>query len=184
MSARYVTTRRLSALQATLSPRDIAILATVRQLRLVTGRQLERLHFTDVSQRRAAYVLASLVRRRLLVPLPRTVGGVQAGSAGFVYALDVAGLRLATPRPRSRAQRPWSLGMPFLAHTLAITEVYARLVEAERKGLLQLVSFTTEPTCWRSFSGPGGARVVLKPDAYLATRLGRFEDRWFVEVDR
>jgi hypothetical protein len=34
------------------------------------------------------------------------------------------------------------------------------------------------------FVGPGGVRVTLKPDALVVTRLGKYEDRWLVEVDR
>lgn len=112
------------------------------------------------------------------------VGGVRAGSAGFVYRLDVAGQRLVNRESDRRPQRPWNVGTMFLAHTLAVTELYVRLVEADRAGELELVDFATEPRCWRSFSGIGGARTVLKPDALISLRLGRFEDRWFVEVDR
>jgi hypothetical protein len=182
MSRRYFSTRRLAELEATLSPRDWAILATISRLRLATGRQIQRLYFAGLTRRRAQQALASLVARGALARLPRTVGGIRAGSAGHVYTLDTAGLRLVT-RATDRRPRTWNVGLPFLAHSLAVTELYVRLVEADRAGLLELREFAAEPAAWRSFSGPYG-RAALKPDAHLVTRLGEFEDQWFVEVDR
>ena len=183
MSGAYVTASRLVQLARSLTAREQAVLSTVARMRLVTGGQLRRLHFTDVSRRQTRAVLTSLTDRRLLARLPRAVGGVRAGSAGFVYALDIAGQRLASPGGRRR-HRPWTPGVAFLAHTLEITEVYVRLVEAVRAGRLVLEDFATEPACWRSFHGPGGVQLVLKPDAAVTVRLGGFVDRWFVEVDR
>src|SRR2546429_3192581 len=128
MSRRYLSTNRLAVLEATLSPRDWAILATLSRLRLATGRQLERLYFVGLTRRRAQQALASLVARGTLARLPRTVGGVRAGSAGHVYTLDAAGLRLVT-KTTGRRPRAWNVGLPFLAHSLAVTELYVRLVE-------------------------------------------------------
>lgn len=180
----YLTDRRLAEVERSLTPRDWAILATLGRVRLASARQLERLYFTDVTRRRSRQVLASLVDRHILVRLPRVVGGVRAGSAGFVYILGGAGQRLSAMSEGRRLPRPWSVGAPFLAHSLAVTEVYVRLVEADRAGLVELRDFMGEPGAWRSFSGPGGARIVLKPDAAVTTRLGPYEDCWFLEVDR
>jgi hypothetical protein len=44
--------------------------------------------------------------------------------------------------------------------------------------------FATEPDCWRQFSGPGGRRLVLKPDAFIVWTSNEFEDRYFIELDR
>jgi hypothetical protein len=55
---------------------------------------------------------------------------------------------------------------------------------AERAGTFERMTFTAEPACWRTFFGPGGGRLTLKPDAYVRLQLGRYEDHWFVEVDR
>ena len=111
-----------------------------------------------------------MVTRRLLLRLPRIMGGARAGSAGFVYGLDTAGARLTAPGDRRR--QPWNVGLPFLAHSLAVTELYVRLVEAHRLGTFELASFTGEPACWRSFSGPGGGRVTLQPDASVTVDKG------------
>jgi Replication-relaxation len=178
----YVTRRHLEQLERSLSERDRAILVTLRRVRAARSDQLERLHAADVTLRQARQCLRSLADRRLVGRLPRRVGGVRAGSAGFVYTLDVAGQRLVAPG--KRAQVAWPVGSLFLDHTLAVTELYVRLVEAERAGRLRLASFAAEPATWRSFVGPGGGRVVLKPDAEVTVAIGRYEDRWFVEVDR
>lgn len=183
MSRRYVTAARLAELKRSLSMRDRAVITTLARVRVATSTQLERLHFSDVTRRQARSVLASLTDRRLLARLPRRIGGLRAGSAGFVYALDVAGQHLCSPGQR-RPQRPWNVGLPFLRHALCVTELYVRLLEAERAGLLQMADFVTEPRCWRRFPGHGGGRATLKPDAVTTLKLGGYEDRWFLEVDR
>jgi hypothetical protein len=61
--------------------------------------------------------------------------------------------------------------------------LYVQLVEADRAGRLHLADFATEPACWRHFNGPGGARLVVKPDAAVLLVLGRYEDRWWLEAD-
>jgi hypothetical protein len=126
-----------------------------------------------------------MTQARLIARLPRPVGGVRAGSAGYVYVLDVAGQRLTTVGGR-RVQRPWPVGTAFLAHSMAVTELFVGLMQAERHGVaeVRLGEFRTEPVCWRSFAGPGGGRETLKPDAEVTLGLGRYEDRWFIEVDR
>lgn len=183
MRRSYVTAGRLVELERGITDRDQAVLDTLGRVRLATSGQLERLHFPDVSVRRCRQVLVSLVQRQLIARLPRVIGGVRAGSAGHVYSLDVAGARLVHPG-LARPQRPWSVGLSFLKHALAVTELYVRLVECKRSGDLKLLDFTTEPGCWRSFYGPGGGRLVLKPDAAVTVQLGPYEDRWFVELDR
>src|SRR6266540_2231394 len=113
MRDRYLTRQLLAELEASLTDRDRAVLGTLRRVRVATSVQLERLHFTDVIRRRARQLLARMVRRRLLARLPRVVGGVRAGSTGYVYTLDVAGTRIITGEQR---RRPWNVGYAFLAH--------------------------------------------------------------------
>jgi hypothetical protein len=177
----YVTTRRLYDLASWLGPRDWTVLATLRRVRLASARQLERLCYADVSPRRARQSLARLTERGVLARLPRLVGGRYAGSAGYVYSLDIAGYRLINPGRIPR--RPNDPGGRFLAHSLNVTELYARLIEADRTDVLDLRDFVAEPQCWRPFTGAVG-RAILKPDAALIVRHDRFEDRWFCEVDR
>ena len=45
-------------------------------------------------------------------------------------------------------------GLAFVRHTLAVTELYVRLREAERAGTLELLEFEPEPECWRSYPLP------------------------------
>ncbi|MCE7006603.1 replication-relaxation family protein [Kibdelosporangium philippinense] len=182
MSRTYVTSKRLGALRVTLTGRDWTVLMTLRQLRLASGRQLTRAHYPDVTPRRARQHLASMVQRGLIARLPRMVGGFRAGSAGYVYQLDLAGSRLLEPGQTFR--RPDDPGGRLLDHSLAVSELFTDLAVAHRHGELTLVSFTAEPACWRHFSGPGGGRQVLKPDCAVVTQQGRFEDRWLIEVDR
>jgi hypothetical protein len=187
----YVTSTRLAELERQLSERDEAIVATLDRVRIATGAQLRRLHLAEgnanSTTRRMQHVLSRLVGLRALARLDRQVGGVRAGSSGFVYALDVAGQRLASacgPAGGRRLRRPWTPSPAFVAHQLQVTELYVRLIEAERQGALELLAFDAEPLCWRTFTGLGGGRVVLKPDAFLRIGLGEFEDSYFVELDR
>lgn len=184
MSGTYVTRGRIDRLARRLSDRDWAVLHTLARVRLATAFQLERMHFAEVSPRQARSALAALAARRLIARLPRQVGGVRAGSAGYVYVLDVAGQRLVRTSA-ARPHRPWAVGELFLAHSLEVTELLARLTEAARvRRDVTLTQFGGEPGCWRPFTGAGGARVVLKPDAEVVLASGRYEDRWFIEVDR
>lgn len=184
---RRISSRRLAEVAAALTPTDRAVLDSLRRVRLATGEQLTRLHFADRSSaaRQARRRLARLVERRLVARLDRRIGGVRAGSSGFVYALDVAGQRLLDAETPPRwPRRPWTPGLPFLAHSLAVTDLYVGLVDAERSGLVDVLDFTTEPACWRSFTDPLGGAAVVKPDAFVCLGVGEFEDRWFIEVDR
>ena len=178
-----VTSRRLHRLRLGLTERDWLIISTLARVRAATSAQLIALHLSDVHLRRAQRKLTGLVHKRILARLPRTVGGPRAGSSGHVYALDVAGQRLAELAADGRARRPWRLGAAFLAHTLAVTDVYVRLVQAGRSGSLRVLQFAAEPASWRSFHGPGGGRVTLKPDAYAVLLVDGYEDHWFLEVD-
>lgn len=191
MTRTHLTATRLVDLAALLSDRDLNIVATLARLRLATTTQLQRLHFSDGSPltqaRRCRAVLERLVDLEVLARLDRRIGGVRAGSAGFVYSLGPAGQRLGGshgPAGGRRVRRPWTPSLPFVAHRLAVTELFVALVERERLGAVELLGFEGEPRSWRSFTGPAGRVVTLKPDAYIATAMGEFEEHRFVEVDR
>lgn len=191
MSPVRLTEARVVQLERQLTDTDRAVVTTLDQVRLATSRQLQRLHVMDGSPgsnlRRTQSVLTKLSRRRILARLDRQVGGPRAGSAGYVYGLDVAGQRLASacgPAGGIRIRRPWTPGTSFVDHTLAVTELYVRLREAAASGSLELMAFEAEPLCWRGFSGLGGGRVTLKPDAFVRVARGDFEVLAFIEVDR
>jgi protein involved in plasmid replication-relaxation len=179
----YLTQARLAELASSLSARDHDVLSTLATVRLASGAQLTRLHLNGLSPRRARTVLEALADYGLIVRLPRSVGGVRAGSAGFVYALGIGGWQLLVG-PGRRRRPPLGVGTLFVRHTLAVTEVYVGLREAERAGRLTLARYVGEPATWRSFSGPGGGRAWLKPDAAVTVQLGSYLDDYWLEVDR
>lgn len=192
MRRTYVTEARVAELAARLSPTEQAVLETLQRVRVASGAQLTRLHFPpngteETAARRSRRTLTRLVELRILARLERQVGGARAGSAGFIYGLDVAGQKLAAacgPAGGSRVRKPWTPGASFLAHALEVTELYVRLREAEQAGQLELTSFDAEPDCWRTFVGIGGGRVTLKPDAFIRIAVNEYEHLSFVEVDR
>ena len=175
---------RFEQLRESLSERDLEILRSVSQHRFLAAKQLEALHFNDHTSeasgaRICRRVLSRLADERVLRRLDRRVGGVRAGSASFVYALGPAGGRVL-----GHVRRTTEPSELFLAHTLAIGDVRVMLQAAERAGTLSISEMEIEPTCWRHFVGPGGARDIVRPDLYLVTAAGDYEDAWFLEVDR
>lgn len=173
-----------------LSERDRQIIELVGRFGVLSGGQVRRLFFAGAptaasGDRMARRSLARLVERRALTRLERRIGGVRAGSAGFVYRLGAVGDRLLRlwrdERGRGRAAR--EPGPLFVRHGVAVAEACVRLREAERGGKLDVLGFDPEPASWRRFSGPGGGLRTLKPDAYAAVGLGEYEYRWFIEID-
>lgn len=192
MSPRYATEAAVGAADSALSDRDKTVLKTVSDLRFVSGDQLARICFIEanpVAQSRAARrALVRLVRLDVLARLPRRVGGVRAGSAGFVYHLGAVGYRLAVRyglQPERRRRRSDVPGTAFLDHSLAVAEVHTLLIESDRSRRFELLELSAEPSCWRSYGGIGAQRgQTLKPDSYVRLGVGEFEDSYFIEIDR
>ncbi len=185
----YVSARGLARVRARLSERDLAIIGQVFELRLMSARQIQMIHFPDeaheneqAATRARQRVLERLTRDRLLVRLERRIGGIRAGSAGFVLALGPVGQRIVvTNGVRRRAYEPT---LRFVDHTLAIADLVVDVTLAARKGRrLDLLECQPEPRCWREFPGLGGRRL-LRPDLLLVLGVGDYELRWFIEVDR
>ncbi len=187
MTAVRVGPVQLIELRQRLCARDLAILAQVADLRLMCTKQLQKVHFPDdlhaspsSAARCCRQALEFLVRKRLLVRLNRRIGGVRAGSSGFVYTLGPAGQRLLNlSGPRRRLREPSSL---HVAHTLAISDLVVDLTVAARQRRFELITLEPEPACWRPI--PGYARVVVRPDLFVAVGIGEYESRWFIEIDR
>jgi hypothetical protein len=182
-----VTAAYVADLATRLSTRDQAILRDLARVRVLTGNQLERLHFHELApanrDRARRRVLNRLIAWRTVTTLARRVGGVRAGSAGLVYSLDTAGqrmLRLLDREDERLVRRPWTPGALFLTHTLAVAELYVRLREVERAGRLELSAYRAEPASWQRTTTLG----TLKPDAYTLVGHGDIEDAWWIEVDR
>jgi hypothetical protein len=148
-----------------LSPRDHAIVITVERLKQLSTAQVQRLFFADgsvVSQgARTRRALARLHRWGVLGRIDRAVGGHNGGSDGYVYT---------SPQSRSR--------MPNM-HTLDISEIYTRLVEMHRQGVVTVLSFDPEPYC-HVFLG----NFQYKPDGRIHLRTPSGEFLWFLELDR
>jgi hypothetical protein len=189
--SRYLTAARALELTAQLSERDLAITRTVCSLRCVSGSQLQRIHVpggTPLGRvRTARRVLARLVELDVLARLTRRVGGpLGPGSDDYTYVLGLGGQRLARSRgwlSPGRGRRPAEIGLTFLAHRLAVSELHARVVEGAREGHYAIEALTPEPDCWRSYVGPGGVRLQLKPDSYARLATPDFIHANLIEVD-
>jgi hypothetical protein len=182
---RYVTAAVARDLDGQLTDRDRAVMRSVLELRFVSD-QLARMHFAERDPRAVRRTLLRLARLDVLERLPRVVGGVRAGSAGYVYRLGLAGQRLALERgwiPERRRRRSRVQGTLFLNHALEVAELHTWLIEADRTGCLELLELSAEPACWRSFGGVGAQRPILKPDSLVRIGAGEFEDSYFIEVD-
>jgi hypothetical protein len=171
-----------------LGERDLAVLTSLQRRRLLTGDQVQRLHVPGVTAatraRRTRAVLRRLHELKLIVRLERTIGGVHAGSSGHICGLSGLGHSVLSLKGQaSKRQRVWETKPPFQDHVLAVAELYVRLVEIERVGSAELLTFEGEPVCWRRFSGSNGELVTLKPDAYVRVGIGEIERSAFVEID-
>lgn len=191
--SRYLTARAARSLAERLSDRDWLVIEQVTHLRFVSGDQLTQLCFADsadptANARAARRALLRLTRLRVLERLPRPIGGVRAGSAGFVYRLGVGGHRLAGLRgwqPVRQRRRSLVPGTLFLRHALLVSELHTRLIASERSGRFELLSLAAEPASHRLYDdGLGGQRLILKPDSYVRLGIGPYEDSYFIEVDR
>jgi hypothetical protein len=176
-----VASAHVEQLRDALSERDWAVIRDAARLRLITGAQLERLHFRELTSASGPVVrrrvLGRLVQARVLATLPRRIGGVRAGSAGLVYHLNTAAQRLLSLEGRPRRLDP--PGERYVRHVLAVSELYVALTEQARTGVTHLDSFDTEPQSW----WPDGRGGRLKPDAFVAVANEQHHDLWWVEVD-
>ncbi len=189
MSVRRLTQVDLASLRQRLAKRDVAIVEMVGELRLASGHQLRNLYFApekfataETAARSCRRVLARLVRDYLLIRLDRRIGGVRAGSDGYVYALGPVGERLLDGSVRRYRWYPEPTEK-YVQHTLAGGQVVVDLLAKHRSGSLSVLDWQPEPRCWRRVPSLGG-NVTLRSDLYLALGVGDTELRWFVEIDR
>jgi hypothetical protein len=184
-----ITNASLAALADQLSERDRAILADLERTRVLTGAQLQRLHFAPINQdsraRDRRRVLQRLTDLGLVSTLDRRIGGIRAGSAGHVYTLAPVGRRLqALQRGQQligRLRHPRTPGAPFLNHALAISDIYVTLIETSRHHDFHVSTFQGEPACWHP---TGHNNQYLHPDAYLVLATSAHQDCWWLEVDQ
>ncbi len=171
-----------------LGGRDLAVLGTTAELRVVSTHQLQALHFpasehgSDLTAaRRCRRALERLSTHHLLSRLERRIGGVRAGSASWLYRLGPAGVRALGLPGRAAWREPsrW-----FVEHLLAIGDVHTQLHRAARAGTLRELVVVHEPNCWRHFPAPQASNLTLKPDLQVDCTTGEDDLRWWVEVDR
>jgi hypothetical protein len=179
---------QLEQVVRTLSTRDGRILQFVSRHRYATTGQLRRVFFTDHATQSAATratvrVLDRLLMMRLLARLDRQVGGRTRGSAAYIWHLDAAGERLTrTPgTPRRRFIDP---ALPFVDHSLQITETVTQLHETATSGAFDLTRIEVEAEAWRTFAGPSGTLRILKPDLFVTISTTDYDDHWYLEIDR
>jgi hypothetical protein len=183
---------RMLEIGASLDEPERDVVEVLSRLRLMSHGQLAALlddgrgRSTATKARAARRTLRRLTELRVLARLQRRIGGLRAGSAGFVYYLGPVGQRLISywqgqglVRGRFRPEP----GSRYVRHRLAVSELYVQALLAARAGELDLLAFEAEPDCWRTFTGGLVADVTLKPDAYLRLGLGAYEESAFVEVD-
>jgi hypothetical protein len=180
---RYLTKTRVQATLHELTGKDRAVIELLANVPLASGAQIRRLVWGDGQSvaRQARRQLAKLTNQRVIGRQSRRVPGTRS-SDGYVYCLDVVGQKVTGATRANR--RPREIGHEFIDHTLAIAECYLTLRSLADQQDIELVHFEAEPRCWRDFVGHGGARQVLKPDAYMISAVGDYLDHWFIEMDR
>lgn len=183
--------RLLSQLREQLSDRDLDILRDVERFRLLSTRQIQRLHFgtghqtASAATRACTRVLGRLKDHGLVGTLSRRVGGVRQGSAGLTWQLAATGDRLLRSLRGDPHRRRFSEPSPdFVEHTLLAAELGVQLREAANRGELELSELAAERGAWRTFVGPHGSTAWLRPDLHAITAGDTYEQHWFIEADR
>lgn len=187
---RRLGARGLIELDERLSARDRSIIEATLRLRLLSGKQLERLFFSHVERsasraRLTRRALARLTELDILGRLERRIGGVRAGAAGYVYYPAPLSQRLSAlwhGESRHRIHDRYEPSRSFARHTLAVSECYVQLIEADRAGTVELLSFEREPA-W-NFTDTTGQRAALRPDAFVRLGLDQATELYaFLEID-
>ncbi|WP_232331492.1 replication-relaxation family protein [Agromyces laixinhei] len=182
-------------LEEHLTERDVRVLEDLERFRLLTTRQLQRLHFpaeplgphvtVSGATRGTTRVLNRLETRGAITRLARRIGGIKHGSAVTIWQLGPAGDRyLRARRGEPRRRRYDEPGLTFVAHTLAVADIAVSLLEQAHADRFELLELELEPASWRSFNGSGASVITLKPDLLVVTADARTETHSFIEVDR
>lgn len=188
-----VTRKQLILLLQRLSERDHLVLESISKFRYLTTTQIQQLHVKDSVNVSAALRATNrmLVKLRgfgLIVPLKRRIGGVRAGSGSYVWCLTTAGMKLINLKnegsDETKRKRNVEPSTKFLEHTLAVAEAYVQLTLIQEKNQdVELVKVEVEPDCWRKYVKDYDTVTYLKPDLYVITATGEYEDHWFFEID-
>lgn len=184
---------QLAAVAARLSPRDYKILEATESARFITTKQLEALIFTGHASKASASrtsrrVLERLHREHLIDTLERRVGGVRAGSAGYIWHLTATGARLlAYVAGEGGPRRFHEPSQRLLDHCLMIVDIHLRLRTGLAAHNIELTHVAFEPDTWRRFTALGGEPKLVRPDLAAITTAttddGQVDDYWLLEAD-
>ncbi len=189
--AKRISQLELGEIDVRLSEKDRQLLHTLRKLRYLKTNQIQRLFFSDDDRTfRASLTVCTRALNRLMEyglvsHRPRQIGGVYHGSAGKLWHLTEAGIRLLdlgkeTDGKRKRVLEP---SPAFLRHTTAVSECYTQIKEICRmEPEMKLKQLDVEPQCWREYE-KGSRNISLRPDLYAESIVGKYEDHWFIEMD-
>lgn len=176
-----------------LTDRDTRILEDLERFRLLTTRQIQRLHLpakpygdhatVSAATRGTTRILRRLEALKAVARLQRRIGGQEHGSALTIWQLDYSGERHLRLRRGDTARTQYlEPGRQFASHTLAIADVAVALREQAGIGKFELLELSTEPGCWRTFT-TGAGTATLKPDLFVITADPTTETHSFIEVD-
>ena len=185
---------RTTAIDQHLTDRDISLLEDLEQYRLLTVRQIQRLHFpvqplgqhvsAGAATRGTTRILSRLEALGMVARLERRIGGIKHGSSSTIWHLGSAGERfLRTQRGDPVRRRYSEPGLTFVNHTLAVADTAVAIRERAAAGYFDLLVLDSEPACWLTFTGAGGETLTLKPDLFAATADATTETHSFIEVD-
>jgi hypothetical protein len=182
--------RRQSAL---LDSREIEILQTINHVKFITANQLQRIFFTknqnQATNLRACNRLVNKLKKfGLIASLEQRIGGKRAGSGSTIWTISSAGFQLLRldeiNSMKATRKKLYEPNILFLEHTLAISEVYTRLKELDRKKKIELLEVQYEPKCWRTFSLKSTS-TFLKPDLFARfAQTDEYEEFYFLELDQ
>lgn len=184
-----------SALEGSLTARDVKLLEDAERFRLLTTRQLQRLHFpasplgphvtVSSATRGTTRVLGRLERLGAISRLTRRIGGIKHGSALTIWQLGPAGDRyLRAQRGDPLRRRYDEPSLTFVDHQLAVADIAISIIEHAKAGRFDLLELDLEPACWRTFNGTANTVIALKPDLLVVTADAATETHSFIEVDR
>lgn len=189
MAPRRLTGRHLDWLLKNLTTREREVLEVLATAQVATTAQLARVLFAREDESTATRLARRHLQRLRAFGLVRRFDDRsrdrRGGASGHVHALTAEGLRLSSGIYAIGArQRPsWRPSYPFLAHRLAITELYVQLTEQEYRGGARVREFAAEPYCWRRYTGPVGQRLVVRPDCLVRLVVDGDEVSTFCEID-
>jgi hypothetical protein len=169
------------------SARDLRIIRAVYDCRLMSANQIQELVFSgegdpQTNARLCRKTLRRLTEQDILRRRQRQIGGLRAGSQGYIYSLGSQGVKLVTDkRLHYYVHDPSEY---FMKHTLALSGLYVQMHQEGQDGKFELLDIQTEPSCWRVFLTLATGRRVLKPDMYVKLGVGDEELSYFVELDR